>query len=154
LLTVCSMGRLWALMYIAGYKSNKLITDGPYSMTRNPLYLFSLLGAVGIGLSSENVLILAILLVFYLLYYPFTIIAEERKLRVLFGQEYVDYAIRTPRFFPRFSAYQKPGLYQINADTFVRNLVSGMWFVWIFMLFDFIEMLQKTGILPVLFRVP
>jgi protein-S-isoprenylcysteine O-methyltransferase Ste14 len=154
LLTVCSMGRLWALVYISGYKARDIITDGPYSIVRHPLYLFSFLGAIGIGMASENVLIMAILLIFYLFYYPFTILAEEHKLTEMFGQAYIDYAKRTPRFLPKFSLYKKPGLYQINADTFVRSLAGGMWFVWIYILFDFIEMLQKMGLLPVLLRVP
>jgi protein-S-isoprenylcysteine O-methyltransferase Ste14 len=154
LLTICSMGRLWALIFISGYKSQKLITDGPYSITRNPLYLFSMLGALGMGLASENVLILAILLIFYLFYYPFTILAEEHRLTDKFEQEYIDYAKRTPRFFPKFSLYKKPGPYQINADTFVRNLVDGTWFIWIYILFNFLEMLQTMKIVPVLLRVP
>jgi len=154
LLTACSMGRLWALVYISGYKTQMLITDGPYSMVRNPLYLFSLLGALGVGLASENLLILAILLIFYLLYYPLTILAEEKKLTERLGQVYIDYAKHTPRFLPKFSLYRKPGQYQINADVFVRNLADGMWFVWIFILFHFIEMLQRTGVLPVFLRVP
>jgi protein-S-isoprenylcysteine O-methyltransferase Ste14 len=154
LLTICSMGRLWALVYISGYKSRELITDGPYSVVRHPLYLFSLLGAIGIGLVSENVMIIAVLVLFYLLYYPLAIIAEEKKLTEKFGQAYIDYVQHTPRFLPKFSLYKKPGPYQVNADTFVRNLVDGMWFVWIFILFDFIEMLQNVGIVPVLFRVP
>jgi protein-S-isoprenylcysteine O-methyltransferase Ste14 len=154
LLTVCSMGRLWALVYISGYKSREIITDGPYSIVRHPLYLFSFLGAIGIGMASENVLIMAILLIFYLFYYPFTILAEEHKLTEMFGQTYIDYAKRTPRFLPKFSLYKKPGPYQINADTFVRGLAGGMWFVWVYILFDFIEMLQKMGLIPVLLRVP
>lgn len=154
LLTACSVGRLWALIYISGYKTRELITDGPYSIVRNPLYLFSLIGAIGIGLASENLLILAVLLIFYLLYYPLTILAEENTLTGKFGQLYIDYAKRTPRFLPKFSLYKKPGPYQINADTFVRNLADGMWFVWIFILFHFIEMLQEAGVIPVLLKVP
>ena len=76
LLTVCSMGRLWALLYISGYKKLELITEGPYSIVRHPLYVFSLIGAIGIGLASENILVLAALVIFYLSYSPLTIFAE------------------------------------------------------------------------------
>jgi len=37
---------------------------------------------------------------------------------------------------------------------FLRNLASGMWFIWIFILLHFIEMLQTAGFIPVLFEVP
>ena len=89
-LTICSVSRLWALMYIGGLKKRELITDGPYSIVRNPLYISSLIGAIGIGLASENLLILAVILLFYLLYYPFTILAEEKKLADKFGNDYID----------------------------------------------------------------
>ena len=45
---VGAMGRIWYSIYISGYKNNKLVMEGPYSLCRNPLYLFSYLGGVGI----------------------------------------------------------------------------------------------------------
>jgi protein-S-isoprenylcysteine O-methyltransferase Ste14 len=154
LLTVCSMGRLWALLYISGYKKLELITEGPYSMVRHPLYVFSLIGAIGIGLASENILVLAALVIFYLSYYPLTIFVEEKKLTEKFGQSYLDYIKCTPRFLPKLSLYKGSAQYQINADIFVKNLANGMWFIWIFILLNFIETLQETGYIPVLLRVP
>lgn len=154
LLTICSMGRLWALMYISGNKSQEIITDGPYSMVRHPLYFFSLIGAVGIGLVSENLLILAIIVVFYLMYYPFTIFAEEKKLENKFGEAYREYKSKTPRFLPKFSLYKGPHFYAVNADTFVKNFINGMWFIWIFILFHLIEMAQDAGYLPIYWRIP
>ena len=48
LVGIASIGRLWCSIYIAGYKTKKLIAEGPYSMCRNPLYFFSFLGAIGV----------------------------------------------------------------------------------------------------------
>ena len=154
LLTLCSFGRIWALMYISGHKSRQVITDGPYSMVCHPLYFFSAVGAVGIGLASENLLILALIVVFYAVYYPFTILAEEAKLTVLFGKQYEDYMKRTPRIIPKLSLYREPEQVTVNTSAFVRNFVDGMWFIWIFLLMHFIEMLQESGHIPVLLRVP
>ena len=154
LLSICSLGRLWALMYISGNKRLELVTEGPYSMVRHPLYFFSFIGAIGIGLASENLLILALIVVFYLFYYPFTILAEERKLAVKFGEPYVEYMKRTPRFFPKLSLYKEPSVYQVKAKSFVKNFANGMWFVWIFMLMHLIETFHESGYLPVLFKVP
>ena len=154
LLTICSMGRLWALLYISGYKKLELITEGPYSIVRHPLYVFSLVGAIGIGLASENILVLAVLVIFYLSYYPLTILVEEKKLVDKFGQAYPDYIKRTPRFLPKLSLYKSPSQLVVNADIFVRNLANGMWFIWIFILLNLIETLQQNGFIPVLLRVP
>ena len=43
-------GRLWCSVYIAGKKNRELVKVGPYSVCRNPLYFFSLVGAIGAAL--------------------------------------------------------------------------------------------------------
>ncbi|TIV31008.1 MAG: isoprenylcysteine carboxylmethyltransferase family protein, partial [Mesorhizobium sp.] len=43
------VGRLWSTLYIGGRKSSEVVTGGPYSITRNPLYLFSTVAAAGVG---------------------------------------------------------------------------------------------------------
>lgn len=154
LISICSFGRLWSLMYISGYKSNTVITEGPYSMVRHPLYFFSLIGMVGIGLASENILILGLIVVFYIIYYPFTIMAEEKKLTNKFGQEYIEYTKRVPRFIPKLSLYHEPEFYTITIKKLARNFVEAMLLVWVFALLSFIEMLQNWGVLHVFFRVP
>lgn len=154
LLSICSFGRLWALMYISGNKRRELITEGPYSIVRHPLYLFSLIGAVGIGLASENLLVLALIITFYLFYYPFSIVTEEIKLTKKFGNTYLEYMKKTPRFLPKFSLYEEPEQFSVKTAAFARNFVDCMWFIWIFLLIHLIEMLQDSGILPVIWRIP
>lgn len=154
LLTICSIGRLWALLYISGYKKLELITEGPYSMVRHPLYVFSLIGAIGIGLASENILVMVALVIFYLSYYPLTILVEEKKLVNKFDHAYLDYIKRTPRFIPKLSLYKGSAQYQINADAYVKKMILGMWFIWIFIILRIIEMLQQSGHIPVFLKVP
>jgi protein-S-isoprenylcysteine O-methyltransferase Ste14 len=154
LLTVCSMGRLWALLYISGKKTHEVIADGPYSIVRHPLYLFSFIGAIGIGLVSENILVLAAIVIFYLSYYPLTILSEEKTLTKKFGQAYIDYAKITPRFLPKPSLYKSPDYFVVNAEIFLKNMTIGMWFVWTFIFFNLISMLQTMGIIHVLLKAP
>ena len=54
LVAVASLGRMWCSLYIAGYKDNRLVKEGPYSLCRNPLYFFSMIGVVGIGCATET----------------------------------------------------------------------------------------------------
>lgn len=154
LLTICSFGRLWALIFIRGYKSNQLVTEGPYSIVRHPLYLFSLIGAIGLGLASENVIVLALIIVFYLFYYPFTIIAEEKKLIEKFGKQYLDYAKTTPRFIPKLANYKQPTIYTIHTKDLLKSFAESMLFIWAFLFMHFVETCQTHGILPVFYRFP
>jgi len=100
LLVVCTFGRLWASLYASGYKDEVVIERGPYAAVRNPLYLFSFIGVVGMGLVSENLLVLGLAPLVFLVYYPFVVRSEERFLLARFGAAYADYLRRVPRFVP------------------------------------------------------
>jgi protein-S-isoprenylcysteine O-methyltransferase Ste14 len=81
-------------------KNEQLATGGPYAHTRNPLYLGSLILAIGFALASRSWWIVAgIILLFFAIYLP-VIRAEEIFLRERFPQ-FEDYARQVPRFFPR-----------------------------------------------------
>ena len=81
LLLIAAFGRVWTSAFISGRKDNELVTDGPYSISRNPLYFFSLLGYVGAGLAFEKLTVaLGFGIIFLLSHWP-TIFAEEKKLR-------------------------------------------------------------------------
>jgi len=57
LIFVCVSGRTWCTLYIGGRKNHELVTAGPYSVCRNPLYVFSIIGAIGIGAQLGAVLV-------------------------------------------------------------------------------------------------
>ena len=154
LLSVASLGRLWALLYISGNKTSELIMEGPYSLVRHPLYLFSLIGGIGLGLASESIIILALIVLFYVFYYPFTMLAEEEKLTKLHGDAYLAYMQQVPRLIPRLATYREPKHFTVKAATFVRNFGDAMWFVWAFALLHLIEQLHIWGTLPTLWRLP
>jgi protein-S-isoprenylcysteine O-methyltransferase Ste14 len=154
LLGVCCMGRLWALMYISGNKIHTLVTEGPYSIVRHPLYVFSLLGAVGIGLLTENIVVLFLLFLFMLGYYPFVVAAEERVLLAKHGKAYEDYMARVPRYVPRWSLLNEPPVFSVNTAIYRKAYFDAVWFVWAYIPLEIIERLHETGVLPVFFRFP
>lgn len=81
-------------------KNEQLATSGPYAYTRNPLYLGSLILAVGFGVAARSWWIaVGIVLMFFAIYWP-VIKAEEEFLRGKFSQ-YAEYAAHVPRLFPR-----------------------------------------------------
>jgi protein-S-isoprenylcysteine O-methyltransferase Ste14 len=154
LLGIATLGRLWSLMYIAGNKKRELVTVGPYSVVRHPLYLFSLIGAVSIGLASESLLILACIVLFCALYYPAAIAAEERKLIDKFGDGYLDYSRKVPAMIPRLSLYCEPECWEVKMPQFMHSIRHALSFVWLFLLLQTIEALQQWDIVPVLWTVP
>jgi protein-S-isoprenylcysteine O-methyltransferase Ste14 len=93
--------RLRSILYVGGRKGTSLVTDGPYAMCRNPLYLGSLLSALaGAIFLKSGVMIVAILLVsgFYI---AFVIRSEELQLEAAFGDEWRKYVASVPRILPR-----------------------------------------------------
>lgn len=91
-----------------GYKqeksieSKRLITTGPYTLMRNPMYFGSMLIGSGIIIALFNLWILIPSLIISLSILIPQIYKEEEKLKKQFGQEYLDYCKNTPRYFPRF----------------------------------------------------
>ena len=86
-------------------KNEQLATTGPYAYTRNPLYLGSLILAVGFAISARNWWIgIGLVLMFLAIYLP-VIRGEEAFLREHFP-EFQDYARVVPRLLPRLSAFQ------------------------------------------------
>ena len=72
-----SFGRIWASLYIEGNKTKNLVTSGPFSMVRNPLYFFSLIMLLGFSLALKAIYLpLALLLIFVIFHIP-TIANEE-----------------------------------------------------------------------------
>jgi protein-S-isoprenylcysteine O-methyltransferase Ste14 len=126
LVGIASLGRLWCSLYIAGYKKAAVVTEGPYSMCRNPLYFFSFLGAIGVGCASETFLIPAIILVAFSVYYPFVIKSEEVELRKLHGEEFNTYLENVPRFLPNISMLKEPEKYTVNPAIFKRHMFDAL----------------------------
>jgi len=90
--------RAWAAGCLA--KNQRLATRGPYAYTRNPLYLGTLLVAVGLAVAARSGgLGLLFAAVFLLVYLP-VMQLEEQHLRELFP-EYPRYAATVPMLWPR-----------------------------------------------------
>lgn len=154
LVGIGALGRAWASMYISGYKDKDLVTEGAYSIVRNPLYVFSFIGAVGVGCATGSLLLIGLLILGFFIYYPLTMIDEEQRLAAKYGQEYADYARRTPRFFPDFSSFHESETYTVHSRTYRYAFLDAVWFIWIYALIQLIEKLHEVGILPTLFKIP
>lgn len=153
LVAIAALGRLWCSLYIAGYKTKSLVTDGPYSMCRNPLYFFSLLGAIGIGLATETLTIPLIILVAFAAYYPGVIRGEERTLKGRHGADFSTYIATVPRFFPKWRYPSEPETYVVKPIVFRRHIMSALWFIWLLGAVEVVEAFHESHFLPVIFEV-
>lgn len=81
-------------------KNEQLATGGPYAYCRNPLYLGSIIIAIGFAIASRDVWVaVAIAGLFTVIYVP-VILGEETFLRGKFSA-YEGYARRVPRLLPQ-----------------------------------------------------
>ena len=144
------MGRLWCSLYLCGYKTNKLIDVGPFSIVRNPLYIFSLIGAAGIGIATTSIAITLLLIVFFILVYPSVITNEEKRLEAALGHEYLIYQERIPRLMPDLSLYKGVDQYTVNMRQVHSAFLDVVWFFVALACARLVPILHDAQILPLL----
>ena len=91
--------RIWAAGHLI--KGGEVTRSGPYSWTRNPLYLGSSLVGLGFCLAAGRWELGALLGVLLLGVYRPVIGTEARKLSERFPEAYEEYARTVPLFIPR-----------------------------------------------------
>ena len=83
--------------------AKSLCTSGPYSRTRNPLYignLFIYSGTVFFAGGMYMVELLTFVIVYFIFQYSMIISLEEEKLTILFEKSYLRYKSNVPRLLP------------------------------------------------------
>ena len=85
-----------------------LNTEGPYALTRNPLYVGNLLITLGLCVIAHDAILAALAAILFAVQYRAIIAAEESFLRETFGARFDEYASRVPRFWPRLRAAAHP----------------------------------------------
>ena len=146
--------RMWSILYIGGRKSSELVTDGPYSICRNPLYIGTLFIAVGAGLCFENVVLLAVTVMVILPVHYIVARMEEPHLQAKFPVEYPAYMQSVPRFWPRLGIYRSPPSIMVSTRAIGRVLIDTAAVLMIPQLEDLLEVLHQHGIVPVLWVFP
>lgn len=91
--------RAWAAGHLS--KNERLATSGPYSFTRNPLYLGTLITGIGFAIAARSPgLVLLFAGVFVLIYFPAIELEEQHLATILPG--YNEYAAQAPLLIPRW----------------------------------------------------
>jgi protein-S-isoprenylcysteine O-methyltransferase Ste14 len=90
--------QLWASAHL--HKNVDMVTSGPYSLLRNPMYLGR--GFVGLGfvLMTWRWYLLSAYVLGYACYAQARVVGEEKRLRGLFGEDYARYCAAVNRWLP------------------------------------------------------
>jgi protein-S-isoprenylcysteine O-methyltransferase Ste14 len=153
LVTICAIGRIYTTAFIGGVKNAQLITHGPYSLSRNPLYLFSLCGAAGIGIMSTSIAAAIIVFTGFLAIYVDLIAREEQFLREKFGRQFEDYAAKVPRLLPSFRHYNCPAELMFQPRFLTKAVADAIWWFAPLPLFELAEILQEKGLITPVMRL-
>lgn len=145
--------RVWSLSHIAGRKRIELVTTGPYSLCRNPLYFSSALLAVGLMLSSGSLLLTLTAVLAFAALYPSVLRKEARELAALHGESYSTYCAGTPAFWPRRSGYREEETTSICPAAFRRGAWSVALFAMMVGLLQLVASLHREGVLPTFFTL-
>jgi protein-S-isoprenylcysteine O-methyltransferase Ste14 len=85
--------------------ADRLVCEGVFAHSRNPLYLGNFLMVSGLILIWNAPLAYLIILPSFGIALLSIVRAEERFLSRRFGEEYTEYCARVPRFLPRFRGF-------------------------------------------------
>jgi protein-S-isoprenylcysteine O-methyltransferase Ste14 len=96
---VRTLGKQWSLTARV-LEGHKLITQGPYSVVRNPIYtgMLGMLLATGLAISHWMGLVMA--LIVFAIGTAIRVRSEEKLLREAFGEEFEAYARKVPAVVP------------------------------------------------------
>jgi protein-S-isoprenylcysteine O-methyltransferase Ste14 len=116
-LSLCGIAlRAWAAGHLA--KNQRLATSGPYAFTRNPLYLGTLVTALGLAAAARSLgLALLFATLFALVYLPAIELEEQHLKKILPG--YQEFATRVPLLIPRWPS--SFGKYSFSAALYRKN---------------------------------
>jgi protein-S-isoprenylcysteine O-methyltransferase Ste14 len=89
-------------------KAKSLNTTGIYSIVRHPLYLSNFVIWAGIAMLPHSALLTIICVFAFFLNYERIIIAEEAFLSEKFGDEFTQWAEKTPALIPKRGLWIKP----------------------------------------------
>ena len=146
--------RVLSSVYIGGRKNEALITTGPFSVVRNPLYVGTFLALVGIALMTASVTIIAILVTAFCLYYHVTVKREEAYLQQKFGARYRNYCLRVSRWVPEPLLWEEPREITTRPPFVRRTALDASVFLLVVPLVEGLCELRENGVIPVIFNLP
>uniref|UniRef100_UPI0033421E09 methyltransferase family protein n=1 Tax=Castellaniella defragrans TaxID=75697 RepID=UPI0033421E09 len=145
LMFLALLGRCACMLYLGGRKGAELIADGPYSVSRNPLYVFSILAVLGIGLQTGSLVVGLTLALAAFAVFRWIVAEEERLLRTAFGPGYDAYCTRVPRFGPRLGLWRSPQRITVDLPGVWKTIRDALPYFLSIPFFEAVEAAQNAG---------
>jgi protein-S-isoprenylcysteine O-methyltransferase Ste14 len=146
--------RWWSTLYIGGRKSADLISEGPYSMCRNPLYVGTFLMVLSMAVFMESLTLGVGLLLASWIYLSTTVPVEEQRLRERFGSKFDKYCEEVPRLFPRLSSFRSAQTIEVRLNgLFSEGIRTARW-IWLPLLCLLVVQLRSQPNWPHFFKLP
>lgn len=98
LVALGSFLRMWSAGTLV--KTTELSTDGPYALSRNPLYVGTFTGGLGLTLFVHSLALFAFFVITFVLAYSGQILWEEKLLFREHGEAFKRYCTQVSRFIP------------------------------------------------------
>ncbi|OOQ57508.1 methyltransferase family protein [Mucilaginibacter pedocola] len=137
--------RIYCSLYIGGRKDSDIITHGPFSVVRNPLYVGSFIAVIGIGLQTASLILVGVMILGFLLYYPYVVKAEEGYLEQKFGKKYRSYKAIVPRWVPNLSLWKSPEEIMIKPYFVFRTITDSFGFFLALPILETLHYMHQTG---------
>ena len=133
--SLACLGRIWTSVFIAGHKDVELVTTGPYARCRHPLYACSVLGALGLGLTTRSVLLCVIVVVLIMALVIYAAACEEQFLADAFPEAFQAYVAATPnKWWPRAGARVLPDHLDVHPGVFWKAFLDAGSFFLLYLL--------------------
>lgn len=87
--------------------AEELVTTGIFSHCRNPLYVGNILMLLGVGVLSNSLIYVLVIIPLFMLIYQAIVLAEENFLRRKFGESFERYCKSVNRWIPSLKGINK-----------------------------------------------
>ena len=154
LVAVAVLGRLWTTLFIAGRKDERLVREGPFSRCRHPLYLCSVIGATGIGLTSLSLTLTIALPLIVSAIVAAAARREDAALLAAHGDAWHQYRDAVPAFWPDWSHGRLPESVVVPPRIYRKAFLDAGSFLGLWLLIVLIEALRAGGAWQSICRLP
>jgi protein-S-isoprenylcysteine O-methyltransferase Ste14 len=146
LVALACLGRIWCSAFIAGHKDEQLVTSGPYARCRHPLYACSLVGALGLGLTTRSPLLCAVVVALIAALVVYAAACEEQFLEAQFPDEFRAYVTAVPnKWWPRAAAAAMPERIEVRPAIYWKAFLDAGSF---FLLYVLVSVAAEYRVVP------